>query len=48
MTDSKPDNPLKGKAPAPDEEPGGHTPNASSRLENDPAWKDRPEQYPAV
>lgn len=52
MTNSKPDNPLKGKAPAPDdvrdEKPEGHTPNASSHIENDPAWKDRPARYPAV
>lgn len=52
MTEPKPDNPLKGKAPAPndvrDEKTEGHTPNASFHVENDPAWEDRPGQYQAV
>lgn len=52
MSDPKPDNPLKGKAPAPDQlrdaDPEGHTPNDSFHIENDPKFKKRPEQYPAA
>lgn len=52
MSDSKPDNALKGQPPAPDDlrdkDPEGHNPNASFHVENDPKWKKRPEQYPAA
>lgn len=49
---SRPDNPLHGKPPAPDQvrdaEPEGKSPNASTHFDNRPEWKKRPEQYPAA
>ena len=52
MSDPKPDNPLHGKPPAPDDvrdpAPKGRNPNASFHVENDPEWKKRPGQYPVA
>ncbi|WP_303831630.1 hypothetical protein [Asticcacaulis taihuensis] len=45
-------NPLRGQAPAPDElkdkRPEGENTNASQHFDADPAWKERPGQYPAA